>query len=51
MILNDIKDSFYKISITLNSEKKKILKEIASEILQNGYMLDMYVTKQNKTKP
>ena len=43
ILQNDIKDSFYKIYITLDNLKKKILIKLASEILQNGNMLDMKI--------
>ena len=40
IIQNDIKDYFYKICIILNNLKKKILKQITPEILQNENILD-----------
>ena len=43
ILQNDIKDSFYKIYITLDNLKKKILIKLASEILQNGNMLHMKI--------
>ena len=48
IIQNDIKDSFSKIPIILNKVKKKILKQIASEILQNGNMLDIKINHHFK---
>ena len=43
IIQNDIKGSFYKIRIILNNLKHKILKQVASEILQNGNMLKIII--------
>ena len=40
IIENDLKDSFYKIPLRLNKLKRKIFKLSASEILQNGNMLN-----------
>ena len=43
IIQNYIKDSLYKMCISLNNLKKKILKQTASEILRNGDMMDMKI--------
>ena len=42
-IQSNIKDSLHKRHIIVNNLKKKILKQIASEILQNGNMLDINI--------
>ena len=43
VIQNDTEDSFYNICVILNNLRKKILKQIGSEILQNGNMLGINI--------
>ena len=43
IIERDIKNSLSKICLILNTFKKKILEQFASEILQNGHLLDIYI--------
>ena len=45
VIQNDTEDSFYNICVILNNLRKKILKQIGSEILQNGNMLGININK------